>query len=576
MNRSTIKSNLTSAALFTCTLFSIAIAPFALFAQTPPANAPSDITSRVDRIFARWDRPDSPGCALGVIKDGKLIYKKGYGMANLEHDIPILPATVFHIGSASNQFTAMSVLLLAKGGKLSLDDDIRKYLPELPAYQDTVTIRHLIHHTSGMRDRIDLLRLAGRDSDQVYREDDIIELLARQRVLNFKPGARQLFGSSGYVLLASIVKKVSGKSLRQFANENIFTPLGMTNTGFQGEDAMIIKNRATDYLYDDNDGGFQMRPSNVEPAGDGGLFTTVEDLLLWDQNFYQNRLGGPELISQFLTTGTLNDGEKTNYAFGLTIGNYKGLKAISIGGDFLGYRAELLRFPDQKFSVICLFNFNRFHPNGIARQVADIYLADQIKSQGSGGGQPVEVNYIQMSEQELKDKTGTFLDPINRSFWTLNIEEGKLAVAAANGMRFRIGPVSATEFREFQVPVRIDVRFENRGEGARPMMYISFDRRKPQVFEPVKLVTPMPAELAEYAGEYYSDEAQATYKVGVENDRLVVTARRTRRLVLSPAIKDEFIFANFNFDFTRDQQNRVTGFLLDTDRSVNVRFVRSR
>jgi CubicO group peptidase (beta-lactamase class C family) len=573
MNRSTTKSNLISAALMAFTLFSIAIAPFA---QTPPADTQSDITTRVDRIFSRWDRPDSPGCALGVIKDGKLIYKKGYGMANLEHDIPISPATVFHIGSASNQFTAMSILLLAKEGKLSLDDDIRKYLPELPAYQDTITIRHLIHHTSGLRDRIDLLRLAGRDFEQVYREDDIIELLARQKELNFKPGARQLFSSSGYVLFASIVKKVSGKSLRQFANENIFTPLGMTNTGFQAEDAMIIKNRATDYLYDNNDGGFQMKPSNVEPAGDGGLFTTVEDLLLWDQNFYQNKLGGPELISQFLTTGTLNDGEKTNYAFGLTIENYKGLKAISIGGDFLGYRAELLRFPDQKFSVICLFNFNRFPPNWIARQVADIYLDDQIKSQASGGGQSGETQYIQMSEQELKDKTGTFLDPNNRSFWTLNIEEGKLAVSAANGMRFRIGPVSATEFREFQVPVRIDVRFENRGEGERPLMHLSIDRRKSQVFEPVKLVTPTPNELAEYAGEYYSDEAQVSFKVSVENDRLVVTGRRNRRLVLSPALKGEFLSGNFNFDFTRDQQNKVTGFLLDTGPSINVRFVRNR
>jgi CubicO group peptidase (beta-lactamase class C family) len=576
MNRSTIKTNLTSAALLTFTFFSIVFAPFATFAQTPPANAQSDIASRVDQVFARWDRPDSPGCALGVIKDGKLIYKKGYGMANLEHDIPISPATIFHIGSASNQFTAMSILLLAKQGKLSLDDDIRKYLPELPAYQDTITIRHLIHHTSGLRDRIDLLRLAGRDFEQVYREADIIELLARQKELNFKPGARQLFSSSGYVLLASIVKKVSGISLRQFANENIFTPLGMTNTGFQDEDAMIIKNRATDYLYNNNDGGFQMRPNNVEPAGDGGLFTSVEDLLLWDQNFYQNRLGGPELISQFLTTGTLNDGEKINHAFGLAIDNYKGLKAISIGGDFQGYRAELLRFPDQKFSVICLFNFNRFHPNGIARQVADIYLADQIKSQGSGGGQPVEVNYIQMSEQELKNKTGIFLEPINRSFWTLNIEEGKLAVSAANGMRFRIGPVSATEFREFQVPVRVDVRFENRGEGERPLMHLSIDRRKPQVFEPVIFVTQAPSELAEYAGEYYSDEAQATYKLSVENDQLVVTARRNRRLILSPALKDEFLAGNLNFDFTRDQQKRVTGFLLDTGPSINVRFVKNR
>ncbi|MCI0662635.1 MAG: beta-lactamase family protein, partial [Acidobacteria bacterium] len=305
MNKSPIKSNLPLTILLTFTLFPIA------FAQTPPATAQSDIASRVDRIFARWDRPDSPGAALGVIKDGKLIYKKGYGMANLEHDIPISPTTVFNIGSASNQFTAMSVLLLEKQGKLRLDDDIRKYLPEAPAHQSTITIRQLIHHTSGIRDRNDLLAIAGRDFDEVYREDDIIELLARQKELNFKPGSRHMYTYSGYALLAAIVNRVSGKSLRQFANENIFTPLGMTNTGFQDEDAMIFKNRATEYFMN-NEGGFQMRPRNVGAVGDGGLFTTVEDLFLWDQNFYQNKLGGPELISQFLTPAPLNDGEKTN------------------------------------------------------------------------------------------------------------------------------------------------------------------------------------------------------------------------------------------------------------------------
>ncbi|MCI0387903.1 MAG: beta-lactamase family protein, partial [Acidobacteria bacterium] len=377
MRTSPIKSNLALAALLIFSSFSIALA------QTTPANAQSDITARVDQIFARWDRPDTPGCALGVIRDGKLIYKKGYGMANLDHDIPISPTTVFNIGSASNQFTAMSILLLARQGKLSLDDDIRKHLPELPAYQAPITIRHLIHHISGIRDRIDLMTMAGRDYDEVYREDDIIELLVRQKEVNFKPGARHLYSYSGYVLLAGIVKRVSGKSLRQFANENIFTPLGMINTGFQDEDAMIVKNRSSYYLIN-NEGSFQMRPSNVTPVGDGGLLTTVEDLLHWDQNFYQNKLGGPELISQFLTPGTLNDGEKIKYAFGLTVDNYKGLKTIAIGGDFLGYRAELLRFPDQKFSVVCLFNVSRVGPAWIARQVADIYLADQLKPQVAG------------------------------------------------------------------------------------------------------------------------------------------------------------------------------------------------
>jgi CubicO group peptidase (beta-lactamase class C family) len=569
MNKSIIKSNGALTVLLTFTFFSIASA------QTPAAGAQSDIASRVDQLFSRFDRPDSPGCALGVIKDGKLIYKKGYGMANLEYDIPITPTTVFNVASASTQFTAMSVLLLARQGKLRLDDDIRKYLPELPAYQAAITIRQLIHHTGGIRDRADLMAIAGRDADEMYKEDDIIELLARQKETNFKPGSRRLFSNSGYSLLAAIVKRASGKSLRQFANENIFNPLGMSNTGFQDEGAMIVKNRATDYFFN-NEGSFQMKASNVSSVGDGGLLTTVEDLFLWDQNFYQDKLGGPDSINQFLTPATLNDGEKTNYAFGLVVDNYKGLKTVAVGGDFSGYRAELFRFPDQKFSVICLCNFNRVGPNSIARQVADIYLADQFKLEGAGVGQSAKAAYIQMPEQELKDKTGVYLDPVLRRFWTLEVEDGKLAVSAINGMRFRIAPVSQTEFREFEVPVRIDVRFQNRGEGERPLMHLSIDRQKSYAFEPVKLVTPTPAELADYAGEYYSDEARVSYKIGVENGRPVVAARGGRKLILMPALKDEFLSGGFNFEFTRDPQNKVNGFLMDTDRSLNVRFVKRK
>ncbi|HEV2667045.1 MAG TPA: serine hydrolase domain-containing protein, partial [Blastocatellia bacterium] len=409
------------------------------------------------------------------------------------------------------------------------------------------------------------------------KEDDIIEMLARQKETNFKPGSRRLFNNSGYALLAAIVKKVSGKSLRQFANENIFNPLGMSNTGFQDEGA-IVKNRASDYLFN-NEGGFQMKTSNVASVGDGGLFTTVEDLFLWDQNFYQNKLGAPELpqvIDQCLTPGILDDGEKTNYAFGLAVDKYKGLKTVAVGADFPGYRAELLRFPDQKFSVICLCIFNRVGPNSIARQVADIYLADQFKPEAAGADASAKANFIQAPEQELKDKTGVYLDPVLRRFWTLNVEDGKLAVSATNGMRFRIAPVSATEFREFEVPVRIDVRFQNRGEGERPLMHLSIDRQKSYAFEPVKFVAPTPAELAECAGEYYSDEAQASFKISVENGRLVTPARRGPKLVLTPALKDEFLSGGFNFEFTRDPQNKVNGFLMDTDRSINVRFFKRK
>ncbi|MBA3693269.1 MAG: serine hydrolase, partial [Acidobacteria bacterium] len=226
---------------------------------------------KVDALFAQWDKPDSPGCALGVIKDGNFIYKRGYGMANLDYNIPISPNTSFYIASTSKQFTAASIALLAREGKISLDDDIRKYLPEIPQYQSPITIRHLVYHTSGIRDYLDLTGLAGRHTEDVNTDDDFIKFIARQKNLNFKPGERYLYSNSGYFLLSQIVKRASGKSLRAFTDENVFKPLGMVNTRFHDDRSEIIKNRATGY-FPRKGGGFSVLITNFDGVGDGGLF----------------------------------------------------------------------------------------------------------------------------------------------------------------------------------------------------------------------------------------------------------------------------------------------------------------
>jgi len=272
--------------------------------QTPDRSLPD----RVDALFAPWDKPGSPGCALGVIRDGQLIYKRGYGMANLEYDIPISPTSVFWIASTSKQFTAFSVALLARQGKLSLDDDIRRYLPEMPPYQRPVTIRHLIHHTSGFRDYLVLKHMAGIPTEDVHSDEDIFHLmarqtdedvlafLARQKELNFAPGDAHLYSNSNYLLLAHIVKRVSGKSLREFAEEYIFKPLGMTNTHFQDDLTQLVRNRAVGYSPRAG-GGFVSVVTNFDRVAPAGVLTTVEDLLLWDRNFYENRLwrrSGPD------------------------------------------------------------------------------------------------------------------------------------------------------------------------------------------------------------------------------------------------------------------------------------------
>src|SRR5262245_58448851 len=316
------------------------------------------LNAKVDAIFAQYDKPDSPGCALGVIKDGKLVYARGYGMANLEHGVPNGPKLVYDIGSTSKQFAAASVLLLAQQGKLSLDDDARKHIPELPAYQKPITVRHLLHHTSGLRDYLTLFSLAGVNFDDTTTEKDALDIIIRQKALNFTPGDEWLYSNSGYFLLSIIIKRASGKSFAEFAKENIFDPLGMKHTLILNDHKKIVPMRATGYSPNPH-GGFQIEMSNFEQTGDGAVQTSIEDLLLWDQNFYEPKVGGKAFLEQIQTVGALNNGEKLDYATGLIIGEYKGLRRVSHGGSWAGYRAELARFPEQKFLVACLCNLSR-------------------------------------------------------------------------------------------------------------------------------------------------------------------------------------------------------------------------
>ena len=530
---------------------------------------------KVDKIFAQWDKPESSGCELAAIKDGQVLYKRGYGMANLEHNIPMSPASITDTGSVSKQFTAMSIALLAEQGKLSLEDDIRKYLPEIPRYEATITIRHLIHHTSGIRDYLTLMSIAGMRDDDYYVDGEVVNLLARQKELNFKPGSEFLYSNSGYFLLSQIVKRASGRTLREFADENIFKPLGMTRTKFYDDHNEIVKNRAASYL-PRSGGGFQIAATTLDMVGDGNVFTCVEDLFLWDQNFYHNKLGkgGQELITQVLTTGTLNSGEKIDYAFGLVIGEYRGLRIVEHGGAFVGYRAMTMRFPDQRFSVILQCNLGTINPSNLARRIADIYLADQFKSEARRAGAS-DAKFIELSEQELKDKAGAYRNQINGVIWKLYAKEGKLFADVPN-LSIRFGAVSATEFRSIGTPLEFTLRFEKQGQSATLRMQRGTD--KPVNLEAVQLVTPTPAQLAEYTGDYRSDEVQATYKIVLEDGRLFLRHENEYKDYpknpLQPTTSDTFFVQGINLQFIRDPRKQVSAFTLNAGRVKNIRFVK--
>jgi len=531
-----------------------------------PGEGKRNLAGEVDKLFASLDKTDSPGCALAVVKDGRIVYKRGYGMANLEYGIAISPSSVFYIASVSKQFTAASIAVLVKEGKLSLDDRLRRIIPELPALYDGITVRHLIHHTSGVRDYLDLMTIGGLLFDDVFSDENILDLLARQKQLNFKPGERYLYSNSGYALLGMIVKRVTGQSLRQFADHAIFKPLGMNNTQFRDDRTEIVRNRATSYVTR-NDGGFSTVVTNFDRVGDGGLLSTVEDLYLWDQNLYRNQLaGGDDLIDLLLTTGTLNDGGAVKYAFGLVPGDYKGQKSVGHGGAFLGFTTDMIRFPEKKLSVICLCNVPTAWASTLTRKIADLYLGADLKEAA-----PAVDTFVSLSEQDLQNKAGTYRNRETGTIWKLSMKDGSLTSVAA-GLIMPLAPLSPSRFVVQNAPARITVEFQ-REKDADPWTTRMFvEGQPPAALEPLAEVSLTAAQLQEYAGRYESDEVPAAWELKMAGDKLLLSVKKMPDRTLSPLTKDEFRSDAGTLKFLRDSRGRVTGLLASTQRARNIGF----
>jgi len=402
--------------------------------SAPPASRAQDkATAAVDEVFADFTKAGSPGCAVAVYRNGRIIYTKGYGLANIEEDVPITAESVFDIGSTSKQFTAASILLLEKQGKLSVNDDVRKYLPELPDYGSKITILHLLNHTSGLRDYLTLMDLAGINTDSVTTDEDALQIIARQRVLNFAPGSDWLYSNTGYFLLSIIVKRVTGKSLREFAAENIFSPLGMTHTQYRDDHAALIPERAMAYDPKERKDGYTLNVSYFEQTGDGAVHTSVEDLLKWDENFYSGQVGGKDFLAELQEPGKLNSSKVLDYAKGLHIADYRGLHTVSHGGAWGGYRAELLRFPEQHFSVACLCNRGDANPTKRTVQVADIYLGSMMKPKEEKKAAEREVGEkkeIPLTAEQLRRYTGDYWSSELGVTYRMGIVDGKLRVVA--------------------------------------------------------------------------------------------------------------------------------------------------
>ena len=360
----------------------VALATAALSACAPSGNEAARsggdpaILARVDAVFADYAGLDGPGCSLGVIRDGRLVHATGYGAANLDHGIANGPETVFRVGSVSKQFTAAAIALLTIRGELDLDAPVQRYIAEFPDYPDPPTIRHLVHHTSGVRDYIVLMALAGNRDEDFYTNQEVLDAINRQRELNFTPGAEFLYSNAGYFLLGEVVARVSGRSLRQFAHHEFFAPLGMTHTHFHDDHNEIVADRATGYAPSGD--GFRINVTTLDMVGDGGIFTSVEEWVAWDRNLTEGKVGGDAWLELMHTRSVLNSGDTIPYAFGIVHGEHRGLATVGHGGSWVGYRAGMTRYPETGHSFVALCNGAQIDPMALIASTAEVYLEDRM------------------------------------------------------------------------------------------------------------------------------------------------------------------------------------------------------
>ncbi len=527
------------------------------------------LTAQVDKLFSQWDKPDSPGASLAVIKKGEVIYKKGYGSANLEYDVPITPSTVFHVASVSKQFTAFAVAMLAKQGKLSLDDDIRRHIPEVSDFGKTITIRHLIHHISGMRDQWELLAIAGWRLDDVITREHILKMVKNQKELNFEPGEQYLYCNTGFTLLAEIVARVTGKSFREWTEKNIFEPLNMSDTQFYDDHERIVKNRAYSYA-PVRDDGFKKRRLNYANVGATSLFTTAEDMAKWVNNFDDGRVGGTDVIKQMHEQGVLNDGKKISYAFGLVIGEHKGLKTVSHSGGDAGYRSHVVRFPEQEFAVVVLSNLGSFNTSRIAMDVADVYLADVIKKK--------EKKTKEVEKKEFEAETSWYEKFSGKYYFepglimTITKEKNQLMLQRDGGPKVKLIPESDTEYSIPNRDDKLTFHLNNIGDVIKLELTQGDNVMAGEKFEPVELSA---YQLEEFVGDYHSDELGTNYTLVILDGKLVAQHQRHSDIQLNPTKKDMFLGGQWFFRqvrFTRDIGNQITGFRLSGGRVRNLLF----
>jgi CubicO group peptidase (beta-lactamase class C family) len=528
-------------------------------------GAPSDLGTRIDHIFDRFTRT-TPGCGVGLAKDGRTLYVHGYGSSNLEYDVPNTENTVFESGSVAKQFTASAMLMLVADGKLTLDDDIHKYLPEVPSFGgQKITIRNLLTHTSGLRDQWGLLGIEGRGpGTQVHSPLTTLDLVVHQKMLNFPPGSDYLYSNTGYALAALIIERVSGKTLQEFTQERLFKPLGMTHTQLRDDFTRVVPNRATAYSGSEATGFHQDMPF-TNMIGNGGVLSTMGDLLKWNENLDHPTVGGPSYVEAIETRMRLTNGRLLTYALGLEVVDYHGIGEVGHSGSTAGYRTFLARYPDQHVSAAVWCNAAYANPTSLLHQVVDLVL---VKPSGVAQQQAVSENVTRLPAEVLSKWAGMYRDPHTDQTITLSVANGSLSTGGRGG-----GPWMPLAADHFRAPLG-DVTLSG-AAGGRALRLIRADGDTVRYEEVRPATSP---RLEDYAGTYTSDELDVVLTLAVKDGKLVMRRRPADEFELRPVYADDFQAGGGGglgtVRFARGAHGRVTGLAFFAGRVLDVRFRR--
>ncbi|HEX9985151.1 MAG TPA: serine hydrolase [Thermoanaerobaculia bacterium] len=529
---------------------------------------------KVDAMFAELNRAPSPGLAVAVVRDGKVILRRGYGLASIEHNVPITPSTVFDTASLAKQFTGMAIAMLVQDGKLALTDDVRKYVPEFPAFgARPVTIDHLLHHTSGLRDW-GILSIAGwHPTDDRITFHQLLKMAYAQRTLNFEPGDRYRYSNTGYNVLADVIQRVTGRPLRVWMQEQLFGPLGMTNTRVRDDYREVIPNRAYGYARGPN-GTYRTSVNNVTGLGSSSVFSTVDDFARWLINMDQATVGGPAAMALTRTPGTLNDGTTSKYAFGVTVGNYRGLRMVTSAGRWASFNTFDAWFPDQRYGVVVFANGDESIADAQSAviRITDLYLEDDFPPVAPSA--PSAPEAARALPPPLNGYAGLYRAGAD-SFLRVRLNGGALTANVPGEGSVPLAQQSEREFSIEHEDTSESMLFDRDAAGTVSAVTYRGRRWSRATEEDAR----PPARLADYAGDYDSEELGTSYRVVKKDGALELQHRRRGTIPLTWQWRDEWSSAvDFYFGsvaFRRDATGRVTGFVVNGDERIrNLAFVK--